>query len=183
MLLRAFRPQSEGRRVEGAESSHRSALRHQTDDPATLTGRNGHNSETLLQRAQDQIADLPLTAFVGPALAAVVQDEAGEVAEAIEQHLADLAGELPEVLLAWPKDGHVCWEIAEARRRDGVRIASQAVHTSGDLADVAQKHGIPAVGPGQRFEASLQDGEGGLQAGSIALLVETGIFTWKEPTM
>ena len=66
-------------------------------------------------------------------LAAVFQDKADEVAEAIEHHLADFAGELLQVLLARRAD----WMITAKRGRDGVGIATQAVHASGDLGDVA----------------------------------------------
>ncbi len=68
-----------------------------------LSGRNHHQVETLVERAQDQIADLSLAAFEHPMLTAIIHNEPNEIAEAIERHLADLAGKLLKVLLSGPE--------------------------------------------------------------------------------
>ena len=57
--------------IEGM-SPYRSALDHQPDDPGFLPGRSDRQCETLLQSLQDQIADLSLSVFERPVIAAVV---------------------------------------------------------------------------------------------------------------
>src|SRR6185437_13713282 len=147
--------------IDRIGSSYRSALHDEPDDLVVFFGRDDDESETLLECAQSQIADLSRAAFKRPALAAVVHDEADEIAKAVEHHLADLAGKLLDVLLAGPANGFAGRAITAKRRRNSGCIAAQAVDPSGDLPDVANEHRIPAVGLGHRLQARLQNGQGG----------------------
>ena len=101
--LRRRPPRRHLRKMKRSErniNALRSALHHQPNNPTLLTRRDDHQGEAFLQRAHDQFADLAFATGEGAVFAAIVEHEADEIAEAIEHHLCDPAGERLLVFLA-----------------------------------------------------------------------------------
>ena len=64
-----------------------------------------------------------------------VENKSVEIAKAVECETDNLASELPPEFFVLARMAR--WTIAAQGRRDGTRVAAQAVHPPGDLADVA----------------------------------------------
>src|SRR5579862_3386125 len=127
-----------------------------SEDPFALAAIGEHaDRQVVAARSEGQFPDSPGTAAEDAGRpAAGVEHEALEVAAAVEEHLADGAGELLRLALPLEYGRYV-----RKRRRDRRRVTAEAVDATGQVVDVAHEHEVPPVRRRPLLETPLHDGQ------------------------